>query len=177
MAEVLSYSEDLLVKQCFARKDEEDKSSAGGFTTQQFKASMVLLLDTLGDSSPSFIRCLKPNQTKIPGDYEFKAVVAQLNSLSVIDALQLAQKGYPARSTFEDFTKEFHVLSMYYGLDEVKAAPEERALKLLEKVGDITPNDYQKGTTKMFLKKTTARLLDSKQHVVLRGGQRLVEDL
>merc|ERR1719379_1477428 len=125
MAEVLSCSEDILIKECFVRKDDEEGKTQGGFTTQQFKASMVLSLDTLGDSSPSFIRCLKPNQTKIPGDYEFKAVVAQLNSLSVIDALQLAQKGYPARSTFDDFTKQFHVLAMFYGLDEVKTSPEE----------------------------------------------------
>merc|ERR1719181_2123057 len=50
-------------------------------------------------------------------------------------------------------------------------------MALVEKVGDITPNDYQKGVTKVFLKKTSARLLDSKQQLVLRGGGRLVEDL
>ena len=41
----------------------------------------------------------------ISGRTEFiaKAVSAQLNSLSVIDALQLAQKGYPARCFREEF--------------------------------------------------------------------------
>ena len=44
-------------------------------------------------------------------------------------------------------------------------------------VGDLTPNDYKKGTTKMFLKKSTARLLDGRQGKVLRSGAALVEDL
>ena len=95
----------------------------------------------------------------------------------MIDALQLAQKGYPARYTYEEFAKQFRVLLLHLGLHDAKTSHEETAMALLEKVGDLTPNDYKKGTTKMFLKKSTARLLDGRQGKVLRSGAALVEDL
>merc|ERR1719440_654794 len=88
-----------VLKECF----NPEKEGKGGFTGQQFKASINSLLDILGQSNPFFLRCLKPNQTKIPGDYDYKCTVAQLNSLSILDALQLAQKGYPSRDTYDDF--------------------------------------------------------------------------
>merc|ERR1719487_1435126 len=83
--------------------DREGEGGGGGFTAQQFKASINSLLDVLQSSQPFFIRCLKPNQTKIPGDYDFKATVTQLASLSILDALVLSQKGYPQRDEYETF--------------------------------------------------------------------------
>ena len=41
---------------------------------QHILVSIASLLDVLGDSSPFFIRCLKPNQTKLPLDYDFRVV-------------------------------------------------------------------------------------------------------
>merc|ERR1719379_1522378 len=85
-----------------------------GFTAQQFKLSIHSLLEVLGDSNPFFIRCLKPNQTKLPLDYDFRVVVNQLVSLSIIDALQLAQKGFPARYEYAKFLEVYHLLTMIY---------------------------------------------------------------
>merc|ERR1719305_6427 len=146
-----------------------------GFTAQQFKVSIHSLLEVLGDSNPFFIRCLKPNQTKLPLDYDFRVVGNQLGSLSIIDALQLAQKGYPARYEYAKFLEVYHLLTMIYhptGADET-----EQVNSMLSALGDITPADYQKGSTMVFLKKITARYLDSERSKIARGGGTVVEDL
>merc|ERR1719197_1015050 len=93
-------SKDKLLTEMFHEKEGE---KSGGYTCDQFKASINSLLHILQNSKPFFLRCLKPNQTKIPGDYDYKCTVAQLNSLSILDALQLAQKGYPSRDAYECF--------------------------------------------------------------------------
>merc|ERR1719316_2628040 len=142
---------------------------------KQFKISINSLLSNLMDSQPFFVRCLKPNHTKIPGDYEFKSVVTQLQSLSILDALQLAQKGYPTRETFADFLERFHLLSLRF--NSTGETPVEELVDLLAKVGDLTPNDYQIGTTKVFLKKQPTRLLEGMQLRIIREGAEVCDQI
>jgi hypothetical protein len=170
---VMLSSKDALLAEMFQEKEGE---KSGGYTCDQFKASINSLLTILQNSKPFFLRCLKPNQTKIPGDYDYKCTVAQLNSLSILDALSLAQKGYPSRDTYEDFMhSSARVLS--YVINPQGDSAKEKALDLLKRVGNITVPDYQEGTTKLFLKKLTQRFLDNKSNAVLRSGEKIAEDL
>merc|ERR1719313_124483 len=159
---------------CFTEEEGAD-AGGGGFTCQQFKASINSLLSVLQSSHPFFIRCLKPNQTKIAGDYDFKATVAQLASLSILDALALSQKGYPQRDTYTDFLERVKLL--VFVLKPQGETDEQKSMDLLEKVGDITPQDYKAGTTKLFLKKTTFRLIENKINAILRAGTKVYADL
>merc|ERR1719502_173886 len=127
---------------CFTAGEEEE--GGGGFTCQQFKSSINSLLSVLQSSHPFFIRCLKPNQTKVAGDYDFKATVAQLASLSILDALALSQKGYPQRDTYTDFLERVKLLVLV--LKPEGETDEAKALDLLNRVGDITSQDYKAGT-------------------------------
>merc|ERR1719313_104376 len=159
---------------CFT-EEEGAEEGGGGFTCQQFKASINSLLSVLQSSHPFFIRCLKPNQTKIAGDYDFKATVAQLASLSILDALALSQKGYPQRDTYTDFLERVKLLVLV--LKPTGETDEERSMDLLEKVGDITAQDYKAGETKLFLKKTTFRLIDNKINAITKGGSKVYSDM
>ena len=45
-------------------------------------------MNTLADSTPFFIRCLKPNTTKMPQDWNYRVVRGQLQALSVRQELR-----------------------------------------------------------------------------------------
>lgn len=166
-------SSDKVLVACFT--DDEGGGGGGGFTAQQFKASINSLLDVLQSSTPFFIRCLKPNQTKIPGDYDFKATVTQLASLSILDALTLSQKGYPQRDEYETFLERNKTLCLV--VYPHGSTPQETCVDLLKRVGDITPNDYKEGTTKLFLRKSTYRMLDARMQAISRCGDSICADL
>merc|ERR1719174_58703 len=108
------------------RAEEESK-----FTCAQFKASIQSLLSTLNDARPYFIRCIKPNASKLPQAYVSQIVLTQLTSLSVLDALLLAQKGYPFRSKYETFLKNMHYLRMV--LQPSGESPEQESLDLVRR--------------------------------------------
>jgi hypothetical protein len=172
--DVMLSSSDAVLVDCFQPQGDGKE----GFTGDQFKRSINRLLEILGDSTPFFLRCLKPNQTKIPTDYDYKCTVAQLNSLSILDALQLAQKGYPTRATYDAFM-ERNALVLGYVYQPEGEDSRSRTLALLTNVGKdgIAKDDFQEGKTKIFLKKLAYRFLENKTANIIRAGQEIANDM
>lgn len=48
-------------------------------------------------TEPHFIRCVKPNETKVALEWNGSKVLNQMFSLSILEALQLKQLGYSYR--------------------------------------------------------------------------------
>lgn len=84
-------------------------------------------------TEPHFIRCLKPNETKRPLEWDAPKVLNQLFSLSILEALQLRQIGYSYRRTFEEFVKRFRWLDL--GAANSDRDREEVARSMLEASG------------------------------------------
>ena len=82
------------------------------------------------ETEPHFIRCLKPNETKRPMEWDGPKVLNQLFSLSILEALQLRQIGYSYRRRFEDFVKRFRWLDL--GAVNSDAARKDVAQQMLE---------------------------------------------
>lgn len=85
----------------------KQQKRANSFASCPFDASLVMQ-----ETEPHFIRCLKPNETKRPMEWDAPKVLNQLFSLSILEALQLRQIGYSYRRTFEDFVKRFKWLDL-----------------------------------------------------------------
>lgn len=84
-------------------------------------------------TEPHFIRCLKPNETKRPLEWEGPKVLNQLFSLSILEALQLRQIGYSYRRPFAEFVKRFRWLEL--GAANSNADRKEVALQMLQASG------------------------------------------
>ena len=61
----------------------------------------------LGQTSPHFIRCIKPNGERKRRHIDETLVLHQLSCLGIIDALDVQKQGYPVRLKYADFAKTY----------------------------------------------------------------------
>jgi len=128
-----------------------DKKSVAKTLATTFVASLADLMQKLNSSEPHFVRCLKPNQTKTPFDFEDDYTMRQLLYTGMMDTCSIRQKGYPIRPTFEDFMERYKIIG--HPMSK-KVSPTAEACAQILKMADIEvgANGAQPGKTRVFMK-------------------------
>ncbi|XP_071966003.1 unconventional myosin-VIIb-like isoform X2 [Antedon mediterranea] len=93
----------------FHPENHSSKSYEGVKSThmQDFQMRLDSLMKTLRQSSPHFIRCVRPNNSEDCNTFEPDIIKEQLRSLQVLETTHLFAGGYPNRQTFADFNKKY----------------------------------------------------------------------
>merc|ERR1719473_2275539 len=170
--EVLADNTDVVMTEMFPKDERTEKQSR--FLAGYLKDSINKLLDVLMKTAPYFIRCVKPNDTKMPNNFNNKVTLQQLKSLSIMDALKLAQNGYPHRMKYETFLEDYQLIKTVYNPGGEDAQGMVR--DLLQKVG-IPTVGYQMGETLVFLKKDQFRLLGEQNDKINKACTDVGEDI
>jgi myosin-5 len=78
------------------------KSKAQSFTVGSiFSRQLGHLIDNLNETTPFFIRCIKPNTAKRAGEFDNKYVLPQLKNGGILEALRILKLGYPSRCSYD----------------------------------------------------------------------------
>ncbi len=88
-----------------------DSDSAAAVSEQGSKTTLVSgfqgqlqgLIKVLNESSPHFVRCIKPNDSKSKTFFDEAQVLEQLQYSGVLEAIQIRKQGYPVRRTHQEF--------------------------------------------------------------------------
>jgi len=82
---------------------------AGYSLSSQFKDQLNRLLETINESVPRYVRCIKPNSkaSADPQDMEDEAVAEQLKAGSILEAVRIRKLGYGYRLGYQDFADKF----------------------------------------------------------------------
>lgn len=122
--------------------------------SDKIKRSANLLVDTLSQCQPSYIRTIKPNQTKRPKEYDNQQVLHQIKYLGLKENVRIRRAGFAYRTTFDKFVQRFYLLSPATGYagDYIWRGDDVSAVKEILKSCHIPPTEYQMGTTKVFIK-------------------------
>ncbi|KAL1773922.1 unconventional myosin-Vb isoform X2 [Sigmodon hispidus] len=72
--------------------NKEHKKSVG----YQFRTSLNLLMETLNATTPHYVRCIKPNDEKLPFHFDPKRAVQQLRACGVLETIRISAAGYPS---------------------------------------------------------------------------------
>uniref|UniRef100_A0A1B6CAA5 Myosin motor domain-containing protein n=1 Tax=Clastoptera arizonana TaxID=38151 RepID=A0A1B6CAA5_9HEMI len=64
----------------------------------QFRDSLNALMATLNETTPHYIRCIKPNDNKLAFDYDAHRAVQQLRACGVLETIRLSAQGFPSSS-------------------------------------------------------------------------------
>lgn len=122
--------------------------------SDKIKRSANLLVDTLSQCQPSYIRTIKPNQTKRPKDYDNSQVLHQVKYLGLKENVRIRRAGFAYRTTFEKFVQRFYLLSPKTGYagDYIWTGDDISAVKEILKSCFIPESEFQLGTTKVFIK-------------------------
>ncbi|NXK51941.1 MYO1A protein, partial [Chauna torquata] len=77
----------------------------------QFKASVATLMKNLYSKNPNYIRCIKPNETKMAMLFTPELVLAQIRYLGLMENVRVRRAGYAFRQLYSPFLERYKMLS------------------------------------------------------------------
>ncbi|ESQ30445.1 hypothetical protein EUTSA_v10011193mg [Eutrema salsugineum] len=148
---------------------------AGGADSQRlsvatkFKGQLFQLMQRLGNTTPHFIRCIKPNNVQSPGLYEQGLVLQQLRCCGVLEVVRISRSGFPTRMSHQKFAQRYGFLL----LESIAAKdPLSVSVAILHQF-NILPEMYQVGYTKLFFRTGQIGVLEDTRNRTLHGILRL----
>ncbi|XP_031430182.1 unconventional myosin-If [Clupea harengus] len=108
------------------------------------------LVSTLMKCTPHYIRCIKPNETKRPKDWEDSRAKHQVEYLGLRENIRVRRAGFAFRRVFNKFLQRYAILTAetWPGW---RGREEDGVLHLLRSV-NMDTDQYQMGRTKVFVK-------------------------
>ncbi|KAK1350220.1 Myosin-2 [Heracleum sosnowskyi] len=131
----------------------------------KFKGQLFKLMHQLEDSTPHFIRCIKPNSKQLPGIYEKHLVLEQLRCCGVLEVVRISRTGYPTRITHQEFAERYGFLLSEFGVSQ---DPLSISASVLQQFG-VQPGMYQVGYTKLYFRVGQIGALEETRKQVLQG--------
>uniref|UniRef100_A0AAF5I0Q2 Myosin motor domain-containing protein n=1 Tax=Strongyloides stercoralis TaxID=6248 RepID=A0AAF5I0Q2_STRER len=132
---------------------KKGKSASFMTVSMMYRESLNKLMTMLNLTHPHFIRCIIPNEQKKSGIIDASLVLNQLTCNGVLEGIRICRKGFPNRVNYADFKHRYACLAA----DAAKTAKDPKACgeaicTILEKNGQLKPEEYQCGLTKVFFK-------------------------
>ncbi|KAK0946793.1 class II myosin [Friedmanniomyces endolithicus] len=120
----------------------------------KIKASANDLVATLMKCTPSYIRTIKPNESKSPTEYTDTNVMHQIKYLGLQENVRIRRAGFAYRQTFEKFIERFYLLSpaCSYAGEYTWAGDARSGVQQILKDTRIPRGEWQMGVSKAFIK-------------------------
>uniref|UniRef100_A0A8C5P591 Myosin 1H n=1 Tax=Jaculus jaculus TaxID=51337 RepID=A0A8C5P591_JACJA len=146
---VLCRSKNSILRECFLVAELENRRRQPTVGTQ-FKNSLSSLLEILISKEPSYIRCIKPNESKEPSKFDDFLIRHQIKYLGLMEHLRVRRAGFAYRRKYEHFLQRYKSLCPdtwphWHG-------PPGEGVKCLIKYIGYKPEEYKLGKTKIFIR-------------------------
>ena len=121
----------------------------------KFKSDLNGLMDTLGKTAPQFVRCVKPNQEKVPKKFTSGIALDQLKNAGLFEAIRIRKAGYLVRIDFADFANRYKFCCAKQP-EKIKSDPKSACVAIIEQVraerSSFDKDEVAMGKTKVFLR-------------------------
>lgn len=134
-----------------AKKGVKKKGGSMQTVSSQFRENLGKLMTNLRSTHPHFVRCLIPNESKVPGLMENFLVIHQLRCNGVLEGIRICRKGFPSRILYGDFKQRYKVLNASV-IPEGQFIDNKKASEKLLGSIDVDHDQYRFGHTKVFFK-------------------------
>ncbi|KAG6634503.1 myosin-2-like [Carya illinoinensis] len=131
----------------------------------KFKGQLFKLMHQLENTTPHFIRCIKPNSKQLPGIYEEDLALQQLRCCGVLEVVRISKSGYPTRITHQEFAGRYGFLLSENNVSQDPLSISVAVLKQFH----VLPEMYQVGYTKLYLRMGQVGALENGRNQVLQG--------
>nr|XP_020476628.1 unconventional myosin-Vc isoform X2 [Monopterus albus] len=133
----------------------------------KFCRSLSLLMETLNATTPHYVRCIKPNDEKLPFEYDSRRVVQQLRACGVLETIRISAESYPSRWTYIEFYSRYSILMSHEegDLNDKKQTCKNVLQRLIQ-----DSNQYKFGRTKIFFRAGQVAYLEKLRLDRLRGA-------
>ncbi|XP_047217761.1 myosin IEb [Girardinichthys multiradiatus] len=148
--ELMQSSEFPFIRALFPENLEVEKRGRPTTASSKIKKQANSLVQTLMKCTPHYIRCIKPNETKRPRDWEENRVRHQVEYLGLRENIRVRRAGYAYRRVFNKFLHRYAILTRetWPGW---RGDQRQGVLHLLHSV-NMDQDQFQLGKAKVFIK-------------------------
>uniref|UniRef100_UPI00398F46B6 myosin IEb n=1 Tax=Pristiophorus japonicus TaxID=55135 RepID=UPI00398F46B6 len=150
LIELMQSSELSFIRDLFRDNLHADKKGRLSTVSSKIKKQANDLVATLMKCTPHYIRCIKPNETKKPKDWEETRVKHQVEYLGLRENIRVRRAGYAYRRAFEKFLQRYAILTKETW-PRWQGDEKQGVTHLLRSV-NMDHDQYQLGKQKVFIK-------------------------
>ncbi|ELK34598.1 Myosin-Ie [Myotis davidii] len=150
LIELMQSSELPFIKSLFPENLQADKKGRPTTAGSKIKKQANDLVSTLMKCTPHYIRCIKPNETKKPRDWEESRVKHQVEYLGLKENIRVRRAGYAYRRIFKKFLQRYAILTKATW-PSWRGDEKQGVLHLLQSV-NMDSDQFQLGRSKVFIK-------------------------
>ncbi|GAB1861960.1 Unconventional myosin-Ie-like isoform X2 [Camponotus japonicus] len=152
LIELMQTSSNSLVRELYPRDTGKTKTLKSRPTTagSKIRSQASRLVGQLMKCTPHYIRCIKPNETKKPRDWDYLRVKHQVEYLGLKENIRVRRAGFAYRRTFAKFLHRYAILTK----ETWPRWPGEEKQGVEWILGSIhiDKSQYQLGRSKLFIK-------------------------
>uniref|UniRef100_A0A7N8YNM2 Osteoclast-stimulating factor 1 n=1 Tax=Mastacembelus armatus TaxID=205130 RepID=A0A7N8YNM2_9TELE len=150
LIELMQSSEINFIRALFPENLNAEKKGRPTTAGSKIKRQANDLVSTLMKCTPHYIRCIKPNETKKPRDWEESRVKHQVEYLGLKENIRVRRAGYAYRRFFRKFLNRYAILTKE-SWPTWQGDEKQGVLHLLRSV-NMDQDQFQLGRTKIFIK-------------------------
>lgn len=150
LIELMQSSQLSFIKALFLENLQAEKKGRPTTASSKIKKQANDLVNTLMKCTPHYIRCIKPNETKKPRDWEESRVKHQVEYLGLKENIRVRRAGYAYRRVFKKFLQRYAILTKETW-PSWRGDEKQGVLHLLHSV-NMDSDQFQLGKTKVFIK-------------------------
>uniref|UniRef100_A0A8C9T0K9 Osteoclast-stimulating factor 1 n=1 Tax=Scleropages formosus TaxID=113540 RepID=A0A8C9T0K9_SCLFO len=150
LIELMQSSEYDFICSLFPENLNTEKKGRPTTASSKIKKQANDLVNTLMKCTPHYIRCIKPNETKRPKDWEESRVRHQVEYLGLRENIRVRRAGFAYRRVFNKFLQRYAILTAEtwpYWRGE-----ERQGVQHLLCSVNMDTDQYQMGRSKVFVK-------------------------
>nr|CCA17136.1 myosin 29 putative [Albugo laibachii Nc14] len=134
----------------------------------QFRTQLQELINKISLANPRYVRCIKPNEHKCSGKLNDEDCSRQLKYSGMMEAIQIRQRGFALREDHDVFFYDHQTLT------PTADSIEDMMLELSDLFG-VGKEQWQLGTTKVFLKRQVAAKLEQMKLLRSKASARVLQ--
>ncbi|XP_078097534.1 unconventional myosin-Ie isoform X1 [Mustelus asterias] len=150
LIELMQSSEFPFIRALFPESLQAEKKGRPTTAGSKIKKQANDLVGTLMKCTPHYIRCIKPNETKKPRDWEESRVKHQVEYLGLKENIRVRRAGYAYRRAFKKFLQRYAILTKETW-PSWRGEVKQGVVHLLRSV-NMDQDQHQLGKTKIFIK-------------------------
>lgn len=117
------------------------------------------------------MRCLKPNNNKLPKVYDDDLIVTQLRYSGMLDIVRIRREGYPVHVPAKDFLSKYSCLA---GKDPLPSNDKKAAAQILTSL-KLPSTEWQIGKSQVFLRNSVFEPLEERRKALLTETMVLIQ--
>ncbi|XP_071755900.1 unconventional myosin-Ih [Centroberyx gerrardi] len=147
--DLMRQSKNAIVRECFSTMDPDSRRRPETVATQ-FKSSLLKLTEILMAKEAWYVRCLKSNESKQPGQFDEALIRHQVKYLGLLEHLRVRRAGFAYRRRYDIFLKRYKPLCPATW-PHWRGEPADGVEVLAQHLGYL-PDEYKMGRTKIFIR-------------------------